>query len=304
MKPKIAVLDLNNNTPNQGMRCIRELIAEHHLRFDSPPLEHDEFDIRYKNEIPNLDYDIYISSGGPDSPYVGMGTKWESNFFGLLESIWSYNQSAPPEKRKYFFGICYSFQLMARFFELGEVSERKSMSFGIAPVHKTPEGERDWLYQGLPEKFYAADFRNWQLVNVDAKRLEELGVSITCLEKVRDYVPYPRAVMAVRISQEIVGTQFHPEADSVGMLRHFQNPERRKMVMDKFGSVKYKQIIQRLDDPAKVQLTHDTIVPRFLQRALVSKGFATWLEPVRTFFGEKPKTTPEPQQDEIIRDSM
>jgi GMP synthase-like glutamine amidotransferase len=303
MKPKIAVLDLNNNTPNQGMRCIRELIAQHHERYDSPELSHDEFDVRYKTEVPSLDYDIYISSGGPDSPYVGLGTDWEKKYFDLLDSIVSHNQTAPPEKRKYFFGICYSFQLMARFFELGEVSERKSMSFGIAPVHKTEEGERDWLYQGLPQKFYAADFRNWQFVLPDMPKLEKMGISITCLEKVRDYVPFPRAVMAIRVSEEIIGTQFHPEADSDGMLRHFQNPERKKMVLDRFGSVKYKQIIQRLDDPQKVQLTRDTVLPRFLQHALVRTQHSTWFEPIRNSYEKRTESQSHTASD-VIRDSM
>ncbi len=304
MKPKIAVLDLNNNTPNQGMRCIREIIAEHHHYFESQELTHEEFEVRTNIEIPDLSYDIYISSGGPDSPFVGMGTEWEKKYFDLLDAIYTHNQRATPEKRKYFFGICYSFQLMARFFEMGEVSERKSMSFGIAPVHKTDEGKQDWLFHGLPDKFYAADFRNWQLVSPNMERLEKMGITISCLEKVRDYVPFPRAVMAVRVTEEIIGTQFHPEADSAGMLKHFQNPEREKMVLDKFGAVKYKQIIQRLDDPQKVQLTHDTILPRFLQHALVRTGHATWLEPVRTFFGEKPHTFIESEQNQEIRDSM
>jgi homoserine O-succinyltransferase len=35
------------------------------------------FDVRSKNEVPDLSYDAYISSGGPGSPIDSAGSIWE-----------------------------------------------------------------------------------------------------------------------------------------------------------------------------------------------------------------------------------
>ena len=36
--------------------------------------------------------------------------------------------------------------------------------------------------------------------------------------------------MAIRFSREIVGVQFHPEADAEGMMRYFQREDKQKQV--------------------------------------------------------------------------
>ena len=56
MEPiKVAILDLYNNHPNQGMRCIKQIVEEQVF-----PIEWKVFDVRAKNEIPDLSYDVYI----------------------------------------------------------------------------------------------------------------------------------------------------------------------------------------------------------------------------------------------------
>ncbi len=65
---KVAVLDLYDNTPNQGMRCIHDILGTFRSR-----IEWDVFDVRGKAAIPDLSYDIFISTGGPGSPYEGDG---------------------------------------------------------------------------------------------------------------------------------------------------------------------------------------------------------------------------------------
>ncbi len=61
---KVAILDLYEGVENQGMRCIREILNQfadsNHLN-----LEKTEFDVRLRHEAPGLDFDSYISSGGP-----------------------------------------------------------------------------------------------------------------------------------------------------------------------------------------------------------------------------------------------
>ena len=110
---KAAVIDLYNNERNEGIRCIKDILSAASKSNGNSPLEFNVFETRYKNEIPGPDYDIFISSGGPGSPFEGKGTQWEKKYFNLIDTIWNYNQNNP-EKKKYVFFICHSFQMMSR----------------------------------------------------------------------------------------------------------------------------------------------------------------------------------------------
>jgi hypothetical protein len=68
----IALLDLYKGAPNEGMRCVRELIAQWSL-LHKLTVTLDEFDVRQQQSIPTLEYDLYISSGGPGSPLESEG---------------------------------------------------------------------------------------------------------------------------------------------------------------------------------------------------------------------------------------
>ena len=76
---KIAVLDMYDNFPNQGMRCIHQLLAQQQAE-NTMELTCDVFDVRGKLDVPGLDYDIYISSGGPGSP-LASDEAWEAPLF-------------------------------------------------------------------------------------------------------------------------------------------------------------------------------------------------------------------------------
>ena len=269
-KLKIAVLDLYDNEENQGMRCIKDILNETAQTYNkSVAVEFEVFDVRHKEEIPGTEFDIYISSGGPGSPYDGLGKNWETKYFKLMDGIVSNNANNAKDKKHVFF-ICHSFQIMARYFEIGDVVKRNSKSFGIMPVHKTEAGKHDMLLSGLPNKFYGADFRDFQVIQPNKKKLKELGAEILCIEKERPHVAYERAVMAVRISNEIVGTQFHPEADPLSMDYHFRKPERKEQVVSKYGEAKYQEMLRLLEDPLSIKLTRKTVLPNFLKHAVVT----------------------------------
>lgn len=53
----MAILDMNNDEPNQGLRCIVDIAKMFHDDIDFKI-----FNVRAKNEIPDLSYDIYIST--------------------------------------------------------------------------------------------------------------------------------------------------------------------------------------------------------------------------------------------------
>jgi len=260
-KLRLAILDMNAGQANQGMRCIREIVQTY-----KEVIEAEEFDVRVSDEVPDTSFDIYISSGGPGNPLEGNGI-WDVRFFDLIDELLLHNQN-PQNKRKFFFFICHSFQLACNHFQLGDITKRKSTSFGIMPIHKTQAGVYDPVMAALNDPFHAVDSRDWQLVQPNLEKFEEYGATILSLEKIRTYVEYERAIMAVRFSPEFVGTQFHPEADADGMLRHIQKKENREKIVKNYGEEKFNDMVEKLHDPDKINMTHRTILPNFIDGAI------------------------------------
>lgn len=259
---RIAILDMNGEAPNEGMRCIKTLAGEF-LAEEGIKGHYDVFEVRVQNEIPDIDqYDIFISSGGPGSPFK-TGAEWESNYFGFLDGILSHNLSS--HQKKYVFLICHSFQLACIHWDVAKVTKRRSTSFGIFPIYKTKSGENEVLFQDLKDPFYAVDSRDYQVVGPKEWKLDTLEGKVLCREKIRPHVPLERAVMAIRFSNEVFGVQFHPEADAEGMLRYFVQEEKRKQVVKRHGKKKYLEMIEQLDDKAKIWKTNKTIIPTFLK---------------------------------------
>lgn len=260
-KLRLAILDMNAGHPNQGMRCIREIVQEY-----EGIIVAEEFDVRVTNEVPDSSFDIYISSGGPGNPLEGNGI-WEVRFFDLVDELLLHNKN-PYNQRKFFFFICHSFQLACNHFQLGDITKRKSTSFGIMPIHKTQAGIYDPVMAALNDPFFAVDSRDWQLVQPNLDKFEEYGATILSLEKIRTYVEYERAIMAVRFSPEFVGTQFHPEADPDGMLNHIRKKENRDKIVKNYGHHKFNDMVAKLHDPDKIAMTHRTILPNFIDDAI------------------------------------
>lgn len=263
-KIKLALLDMNNNHANQGMKNIRE-ISQQFKETSAENVEITVFDVRYKNEMPNVeDFDIFISSGGPGNPHRE-GFEWEQKFADFLNKVWEHNKNS--EQKKFLFLICHSFQLASIHWRLGNICKRKSYSFGVMPIHKTHQGENDFLLKNLPEPFYAVDSRAYQFIEPDHKKLDEMGMKIVGLEKVRPHIHLERAVMAIRFSEEIFGTQFHPEANPEGMIENLKDDKNKNAMIENYGMEKYLETLDRMDDPDKILLTQAQILPRFLQNA-------------------------------------
>jgi len=261
---RIALLDMNNNHVNQGFRNIKE-ISEAFQQSSEENVIIKTFDVRYKDEIPNIEeFDIFISSGGPGTPHRE-GFEWENRYSDFLDDVYHHNKYN--ENKKYLFLICHSFQLASIHWELGNICKRKSYSFGVMPVHKTEEGEQEFLFKNLPDPFYAVDSRAFQFIEPDHERFEELGMKIVAIEKFRPHINLERAVMAVRFSEEIFGTQFHPEADPAGMIENLKDEKNKLAMIENFGMEKYLETLDRMDDEDKIVLTRNQILPRFLQFA-------------------------------------
>ncbi len=263
---RIAILDLYEGQPNQGMRCIREII-NHWSEGKGVDCEWDEFDVRQQSEVPDMGYDIFISSGGPGSPVDSIGSAWETAYFSWLGELEAWNADSNNTNKKHVFFICHSFQLICRHYGIGEVTKRKSTAFGVFPVHVLLEGQHDAVFHSLPDPFYVVDSRDWQVVHPSFENLSMRGAQMLCIEKYRPHVPYVQAIMGVRFNEYMMGTQFHPEADAVGMSMYLQTEEKKKTVIENYGEAKWQSMIDGLGDPDKISLTYAHILPNFLNRA-------------------------------------
>ncbi len=267
-KVSIAILDLYEGKENQGMRCLRELLSEFG-KINDLDVSLDEFDVRLKNEAPDISYDIYISSGGPGSPLESEGSDWETAYFDWLNQVENWNANPENLNKKYVFFICHSFQLVCRHWKLANVCKRKSTAFGVFPIHLLPDGKEESVFNGMNDPFYAVDSRDWQAIEPQMTILHK-GAKILCIEKERTHVPFERAIMAIRFNEYFIGTQFHPEADALGMSMHLQTDEKKKTVIENHGHEKWKSMIDHLNDPDKIMWTYAHILPNFLHSAVNS----------------------------------
>ncbi len=259
---RIAILDMYNGEPNQGMRCIIDIIN----RFNQM-VSFQIFDIRGKNEFPNIEkFDIYISTGGPGNPLEGDGN-WDLKYYTLIDQLNEWNTKNKTKKHVLF--ICHSFQMACYHFGLAQITKRKSTSFGVMTIHKTEDGVTDPILEGLNNPFYAIDSRDYQVVQPKLSIFKKKGAHIIALEKIRDHRgDYERAIMGVRFTEHFIGVQFHPEADALSFIANLKNKEKRDKIIAMKGRTKFRNMLEDLLDEEKIFKTNETIIPNFLRIAI------------------------------------
>jgi len=258
---KIAILDMYNGEPNQGMRCIIDIVN----RFNQI-VSFKIFDVRRKSELPKVkDFDIYISTGGPGNPLEGDGI-WDKSYYAFIDELVAWNNEN--EIKKHVLFICHSFQMACKHFGLAEITKRNDTSFGVMTVHKTKEGNNDPLLEGLEDPFYAVDSRDYQVVQPHLNVFADKGAKIISLEKIRDHVQFERAIMAVRFTKYFVGTQFHPEADPLSFVANLKKAETREKIINMKGRKKFRNMLEDLLDEEKIYKTNETLIPNFLRIAI------------------------------------
>jgi homoserine O-succinyltransferase/O-acetyltransferase len=266
-KIRVAILDLNEGLPNQGMRCIRQILDEF-SQANSVDMIWDEFEVRLQKQVPDLSYDIYISSGGPGSPLASKGTEWDNGYFNWLHNVESWNNDVHTQFKKQVLFICHSYQLACRYFNVAHITKRRSTAFGVFPVHLLQAGKSEPVFNGMTDPFYAVDSRDFQVIQANKKILQKIGAKVLCIEKERPHVPLERAIMAIRFNENMIGTQFHPEADAEGMTMYLKRNDKKETVIANHGEAKWKSMIEQLNDPDKIMLTQAHIIPNFLRVAI------------------------------------
>ena len=266
-KLKVAILDLYEGHPNEGMRCLRNILREF-SKENNIDIEWNEFDVRLRNEVPDMRYDVFISSGGPGNPLESRYSDWEEKYFSWLNEVERWNMNPGNLQKKFVFFICHSFQLSARYYNAGIVTKRRSTAFGIFPVHMLEDGFDEPVFAGLHDPFYAMDSRDYQVIQPNYSVLEKMGARILCIEKERPHVPYERAVMGIRFNEYMIGTQFHPEADVQGMTMYLHREDKKKMIIENYGEAKWQGMLEHLHHPDKILWTYSHVLPNFLNQAV------------------------------------
>ena len=77
-----------------------------------------------------------------------------------------------------------------------------------------------------------------------------------------------RAIMGIRFNEFMIGTQFHPEADAIGMSMYFQQEDKKNSVIAAHGEAKWTSMIEQLNDPDKILWTYSHVLPNFLNQAV------------------------------------
>ena len=266
-KLKVAILDLYEGEPNQGMRCLRNILSDFSEE-NNIEIDWNEFDVRLLNEVPDMSYDVFISSGGPGNPLESRYSDWEKKYFAWLNEVERWNMNPDNLQKKFVFFICHSFQLSARYYNIGILTKRHSSAFGIFPIHMLEDGFNEPSFAGLRDPFYAVDSRDYQVIQPNPDVFKKMGGKVLCIEKERRHVPYERAIMAIRYNQYMIGTQFHPEADASGMAMYLDREDKKKMIIENYGEDKWRSMLTHLDDPDKILCTYSHVLPNFLNQAV------------------------------------
>ena len=266
-KLKVEILDLYEGEPNQGMRCLRNILSDFSEE-NNIEVDRNEFDVRLLNEVPDMSYDVFISSGGPGSPLESRYSDWEKKYFSWLNEVERWNMNPANLQKKFVFFICHSFQLSARYYNIGILTKRHSSAFGIFPIHMLEDGFNEPVFTSLRDPFYAVDSRDYQVIQPNLDVIKKMGAKILCIEKERRHVPYERAIMGIRYNEYMIGTQFHPEADASGMAMYLDREDKKKMIIENYGEEKWRSMLTHLDDPDKILWTYSHVLPNFLNQAV------------------------------------
>ena len=265
---RVCIVDMNNGHVNQAMRCLRGQSAAffERVKLHNPTLvcEVVEVSPRDTDAIVPRDCDLYLSSGGPGSPFDGDGTAWVADYGrfsdGVVESA-----IRDDADQHALFAICYSFELVVRHFRVAQVARRDERKFGVMPIYTTAEGQRHPLLTAFGDRLFAFEHRNWEAIDLDEARLRALGGALLARES-RDGVSKGRALLALEIAPGIETVQFHPEADRPGVMNWVARPEQAEAFKATYGELTYQAMLRTLDDPRRLARTYALVIPGWLHR--------------------------------------
>ncbi|MEW5855646.1 MAG: hypothetical protein AB2A00_43125 [Myxococcota bacterium] len=265
---KLCLVDMNNGVANEATRCFRRIsdAFQARVRAANPRLETSLKHVQPRNlgELPGEDMDLVLSSGGPGSPYDGYEDPWCTGYRKFVDSVIerSLQRAATAPG---LLVVCHSFEIVVSHLQVAKLQPRDKRKFGVMPAYMTPEGMRSPLLSPFGDRLFAFEHRNWEAVDLDEKRLRELGGQLLARES-RDGVSKGRGLMAFKFAPGVEGTQFHPEADRAGVVAWINKPDMAAAFKDAYGDYTYEQMIDTLADPTRLARTFALLIPGWLTR--------------------------------------
>jgi GMP synthase-like glutamine amidotransferase len=266
---RVCLVDMNNGHENQAMRCLRLIVSRfhQHVKTWNPGIDLQLVHVspRDKGEAPPEDCDLYLSSGGPGSPYDGDGQRWVTDYNRFLDGIVEDNVGRGPRARA-LFGVCYSYEMIVRHFRLAEMVPRATRKFGVMPVYTTAAGRKHPLLAEFGDRLFAFEHRNWEAIGLDESQLEKLGGTLLALESREGQDDKGRAILGLDAAPGIETVQFHPEADRPGVVAWVSRPDQAAAFREAYGDETYERMLKTLDDPMRLARTFALLIPGWMVR--------------------------------------
>jgi GMP synthase-like glutamine amidotransferase len=265
---RIVIVDMNAGVKNHAMRCFRDIVDHFlkHARRDNPSLDATTTIVQPRNlgELPPAQCDVYLSTGGPGSPFDGYDEPWCIGYRRFLDELVDEHLRGTPNSRAALL-VCHSFEIAVEHFGFASMEKRDKRKFGVMPVYMTEEGLKSPLLGPFGDRLFVWEHREWEAVGLDENKLAETGGELWARES-RDGVSKGRGLAAFRFAPPIEGTQFHPEADKAGALAWMDDPEQREAAITAYGELTYERMRKSLNDPKRIDRTFYTLIPGWLVR--------------------------------------
>ena len=279
---RLCIVDMNNAHVNQAMRCLRGLVSTFFEQVEraNPGLVCEKIEVSPRDtgdSIPR-DCDLYLSSGGPGSPFDGDGHAWADDYGSFCDHVLE-TAARGGEDRQALFAICYSFEMVVRHLKLARIVPRADRKFGVMPIYTTTDGQKHPLLAAFGDRLFAFEHRNWEAIDLDEARLGALGGRLLARES-RDGMSKGRAILALEAGPGIETVQFHPEADRPGVMNWVARPEQAAAFKATYGEVTYQAMLRTLDDPRRLARTFALVIPGWLARNFNGLGPARGYAPI------------------------
>lgn len=281
---RLCLVDMNNGVANQATRCFRRLFDQfaQRVRVANPNLEINFKHVQPRNlgELPDLSHDLVLSSGGPGSPFDGYEDPWCVGYRKYIDSVVEANLTGRADAPG-LFTVCHSFEIAVTHFKVAEMTKREKLKFAIFPTYVTPAGMRSYVFDRFGDRLFVWEHRSWQAVNLDEKRLRELGGELLATESRpgRNNNKGP-GLLGFHFAPGVDGTQFHPEADRPGVMAWINRPEHAADVRDAYGNSLYERMIKTLSDPTRLARTYALLIPGWLAYRFNRIADARGLRPI------------------------
>jgi GMP synthase-like glutamine amidotransferase len=275
---RLGLVDMNNGVKNEAIRCFHRILGgfKERVQRANERVEIVVTHVQPRNlqEAAPRECDLYLSTGGPGSPFDGYDDHWCTKYRDFLDSLIDEALRGHDDPRAALV-VCHSFEIAIAHTRVAKMVRRPTRKFGMMPVYPTPAGLRSPLLAQFGERFFAWEHRDWQAVGLDRARLAEIGgelwatesrVDAETLALLPDTAHKGDGLLVFRFASNLEGTQFHPEADKDGALAWLLRPEQTKAAIDAYGELTYQRMLKSLDDPERLERTFERFIPGWLVR--------------------------------------